>query len=304
MVFNTTTCESTTIQPPTARVPLANDTVWLRTDTQTEPAFTLSGAPVSAPPLSYPNQTTILYPAGLDGDSKLRTDVQITFDTSGLINDPELNSKTTLAITAESDSGVFNLTFIALHKDIWSDTNPPQVSLFFSKNIANRAPIYIHICIPIQYTINELNTNSFLNSWLKKTSVKSGLSVNNLLDAKNGLKYQSLYYCIRPAIAYTLYLSSEPLLLNQYDLPAWLQQDRNLTGSQWVTDKTYRLKTFSDVYTYVMNVRGSSTEFLNWEDITATNPKKLLKTIFDGSRTQDTVRPTYYSLAPRAAPAD
>lgn len=292
-----------TLNPPTGGVLSVTDPKWI--GVSTDPPFTLSGAPVTTIPVKTPNQM-VNYCPGLDQQTPpqpLRK--EITLDTSGLIQDPVLKSGTTLRITNERVS--FTLVFIALHKNIWSDTTAsPQLSLFFTgRDPVDGLIVYTHICIPVTYTTDDLNTNLFLNSWLKNTPPPLGLTVNNLLDAKRGLKLQVMNYCLRNQVggtSYTLFLSSEPLLLNSTNLPSWLAADTNLTGNQWINESTYRLKTFSDMYTFAMNVRNPTyTEFFNWNEITVTktnNTKKNFVSIMSGSPTQSGITPSYYVLPP------
>ena len=301
MVFTTFT-KTPTLCTPTLSPPTGGDPKWI--GVSSDPPFTLSGAPVTATPQSVPRQS-VNYCTGLDDSQTspqpLRT--QLILDTSGLIKDPVLNSGTTLRITNESVA--FNLAFIALHKDIWSDTAAgPQLSLFFTGRAADGSTVYTHICIPVTYTTDDLNTNLFLKSWLKNTPPPSGLTVNNLLDAKRGLKFQVMYYCLGGSSSwnsYNLFLSYEPLLLNRVNLPGWLVNDNSLIESQW-SSSTYRLKTFSDMYTVAMNVRSpTNTEFLNWENLTGTEttpPAKKFVSILDGTKTQSGITPSYYVLPP------
>ena len=273
--------------------------LWSSQEAVTDAPFTLSGAPVTAPPRSYPNQP-IAYCAKFDNQATPQPlTTQINLDTAGLIQDPVLNSGTTLRTVSEP--GVtFRLVFIAFHKGLWSDSTP-QVSLFFSGQESGKT-VYTHVCIPVVYTTNDVDTNLFLTSWLKGSKVTSGLTVNNLLDAKNGLKFQVLYYCLGSSSAwnsYNLFLSSEPLLLNQNGLPSWLQNDLTMSGTRWVSNTTYRMKTFSDFYTYAMNVRNPDyTQFLNWGSIRTadTTTKKTFTSILD-TGTQSVIAVSYYSLA-------
>jgi hypothetical protein len=288
---------TTTLKPPASGLLPVTDGKWSSQEAFTDSPFTLSGAPVTAPPRSYPNQS-VSYCPGFDNQTppKPRT-TQINLDTSGLIQDPVLNSGTTLRIASEPNV-TFQLVFIAFHKNLWSGSSP-QVSLFFSGNDSGKT-VYTHICIPVTYTTNDLNTNLFLTSWLKGSKVTSGLTVNNLLDAKNGLKLQVMYYCLGGSSrwnSYNLFLSSEPILLNQNGLPSWLQTDLTVSGGQWISNSTYRLKTFSDFYTYALNIRNPSyTQFLNWASITTATPQKTLTSILDPG-TQSAIAVTYYSLA-------
>lgn len=284
-----------TLNPPTGGVLSVTDPKWI--GVSSDPPFTLSGAPISAAPTKPPNEI-VGYCPGLDDTLRpLRKDVSL--DTSGLIKNADLNSGTTLRITNEDVS--FKLKFIALHKDIWSDNaTDSQVSLFFTGVARDGSTVYTHICIPVRYTSDDLNNNLFLKSWLKGVTPPSGLTVNNLLDAKNGLKFQVMYYCLGNKSkwnSYNLFLSSEPLLLNGTGLPTWLANDRALSGSQWTDTSSYLLKTFSDMYTYVMNVRHPfHTDFLNWDRIEITDNTKIFVPILNGSKPQSGITPSYYVL--------
>lgn len=303
MVFTTyaqtpNLCTST-LNPPTGGVLPVTDPKWI--GVSTDPPFTLSGAPVTTTPVKTPNRM-VDYCPGLDQQTPPRPlRREITLDTNGLIIDPVLNSGTTLRITNERVS--FNLVFIALHKDIWSDTASPQLSLFFTgRDPVDGLIVYTHICIPVTYTTDDLNTNLFLKSWLTEATPPSGLTVNNLLDAKRGLKFQVMNYCLRNqggGNSYTLFLSSEPLLLNSNNLPSWLATDTNLIGDQWINNSTYRLKTFSDMYTLAMNVRNPTyTEFFNWNEFSVAKTNKKFVSIMSGSPTQSGITPSYYVLPP------
>jgi hypothetical protein len=270
-------------------LPGVTDAVWSSQDTQKDPPFIVSGAPVIAP-RSIPFQT-VPYMIGLDGLQKPLTR-QITVDTQGLIIDPSLNAGTTLRITNENE--IFSLRFIAFHKGLWSDT--PQVSLFFSGTRDGRTD-FAHICIPVIYTTTNENTNQFLNSWLCNDPVPAGLTLNSILDT-NGSKLNVLYYCLGGKDSwnsYNLFLNTEPLYVNQNRLPSWIMNDKTFTGSQWLSKNMYRLKTFSDYYTVAMNVRSRDYDFLNWGSISITSDTKTFTSILD-TKPQTGITPTYYNL--------
>lgn len=260
---------------------------------KTTSPFTLNGAPVSIPPNST-NGQYVTYIKQMNGETPAKpiaTDIYI--NTQGLIMEPVLNQGTTLRVSGEDTK--FSLRFIALHQGIWDPTTP-QVSLFFSGRDKDNKLIYYHLCIPIEYTTNsDTNVNLFLNSWLNGKPVTSGMTVNTLLNTgTGGIKLQTLNYCLG-SISYFLALSSDKILLNGSKLPSWLASDPTCIGNQWSNgNKTYTLKTFSDFYTYAMNIRNGST--LNWPNTTSTTESyRILTSIFDASRTQTTVTPSYYS---------
>ena len=252
--------------------------------------FTLSGAPVSIPPSSTRSQY-VTYIKQMNGETPpnpITSDIYL--NTQGLITDSTLKQGTTLRVTGESV--VFSLQFIAFHQGIW-DSTTPQVSLFFSGHDAKNNLIYFHLCIPIEYTTNsDTNVNLFLNSWLNKKPVTSGMTVNTLLNTGIGdLKIQMLNYCLG-STPYSLALSSDKILLNGRKLPSWLASDPTCTGNQWSNGNTrYTLKTFSDFYTYAMNIKNGST--LNWPSATTTESYRILTSIFD-TAVQKTVLPSYY----------
>lgn len=276
---------------------LSGNDLWQNAQ-QTSP-FTLNGAPVSIPPTSR-NRQSVTYITQLNGETPSKPITRdIYINTQGLIVDPTLNSGTTLRVTGESV--VFSLNFIALHQGIW-DSTTPQVSLFFSGNNANNNLIYFHLCIPIAYNTNsDTNVNLFLNSWLNKKPVTSGMTVNTLLNTStNNSKIQTLNYCLG-RVSYFLALSSEPLYLNSSKLPSWLANDTRCRGERWSGD-TYTLKTFSDMYTFAMDVRSAAyPSLLNWESPNSSNTPKYLTSIFT-TTTQTTVTPSYYTF--NITPAD
>jgi hypothetical protein len=259
---------------------------------KTTPPFTLNGAPVSIPPNST-NGQYVTYIKQMNGETPAKpiaTDIYI--NTQGLIMEPVLNQGTTLRVSGEDTK--FSLNFIALHQGIW-DSTTPQVSLFFSGRDKDNKLIYYHLCIPIEYTTNsDTNVNLFLNSWLNGRPVTSGMTVNTLLNTgTGGLKIQTLNYCLG-SISYFLALSSDKILLNGSKLPSWLASDPTCGGNHWSNgNKTYTLKTFSDFYTYAMNIRNGST--LNWPDATSTTETTRILTSIFATTVQTTVTPSYYS---------
>ena len=290
---------TTVLQPPQTGLSVTltngilptNDAAWA--NAKTTPPFTLNGAPVSIPPNST-NGQYVTYIKQMNGETPAKpiaTDIYI--NTQGLIMEPVLNQGTTLRVSGEDTK--FSLRFIALHQGIW-DSTTPQVSLFFSGRDKDNKLIYYHLCIPIEYTTNsDTNVNLFLNSWLNGKPVTSGMTVNTLLNTgTGGIKLQTLNYCLG-SISYFLALSSDKILLNGSKLPSWLASDPTCRGNQWSNgNKTYTLKTFSDFYTYAMNIRNGST--LNWPTTTSTTESyRILTSIFDASRSQTTVTPSYYS---------
>ena len=305
MVFTTYTQNPTlctpTLNPPTGGVLSVSDSRWLNASTRTDPPFTLSGAPVSSSP-SSPSYATTQYTARFNSaipPSPIQSIINL--DIRALLTTPSLRASTTLRI--ENENVNFSLAFIAIHKDIWSETAAgPQVSLFFTGKVDGGNIIYTHICIPIAYTSDDLNTNPFLNSWLKKTTPPSGLTVNSLLDAKQGLKFQQMNYCLGDSNkwnSYNLFLSSEPLRLNTKNLPDWLSKNNTLSGDQWINSDTYRLKTFDDMYTVAMNVRNSAyPDYLNWATITQTIQNKKFTQIMMSTPTQNGIIPSYFNLPP------
>ena len=298
MVF--ATCPSnpntTVLQPPqtglgvtlTNGILPTNDAAWVLAETKAP--YTLNGAPVSIPPSSTSGQY-VTYIKQMDGETPsnpITTDIYL--NTQGLITDSTLKAGTTL----RAEDINFSLKFIALHQGLWDPTTP-QVSLFFSGTDAQHNLFYYHLCIPIEYTNSDTNVNLFLNSWLNKKPVTSGMTVNTLLNTGTGsLKIQTLNYCLQKT-PYCLALSSDKILLNGSKLPSWLASDTTCTSNQWSNgNKTYTLKTFSDFYTYAMNIRNGST--LNWPTTTSTaETPRFLTSIFDASTTQTTVTPSYYS---------
>lgn len=259
---------------------------------KTTPPFTLNGAPVSIPPNST-NGQYVTYIKQMNGETPAKpiaTDIYI--NTQGLIMEPVLNQGTTLRVSGEDTK--FSLRFIALHQGIWDPTTP-QVSLFFSGRDKDNKLIYYHLCIPIEYTTNsDTNVNLFLNSWLNGKPVTSGMTVNTLLNTgTGGIKLQTLNYCLG-SISYFLAVSSDKILLNGSKLPSWLASDPTCRGNQWSNgNKTYTLKTFSDFYTYAMNIRNGST--LNWPNTTSTTESYSILTSIFATTVQTTVTPSYYS---------
>ena len=297
------TCPTSTIiplGPPTTGLGVAltngslpsNDAAWGTKAQQASP-FTLNGAPVSIPPKSR-NRQSVTYITQLNGETPRKPITRdIYINTQGLIVDPTLNSGTTLRVTGESI--VFSLNFIALHQGIWN-SGTPQVSLFFSGRDNNSSLIYFHLCIPIAYNTNsDTNVNLFLNSWLNEEPVTSGMTVNTLLNtATDNSKIQTLNYCLG-RVSYFLALSSEPLYLNSSKLPSWLANDTTCSGERWSGD-TYTLKTFSDMYTFAMDVRSAAyPSLLNWGSPDSSNTPKYLTSIFT-TTTQTTVTPSYYTF--------
>ena len=259
-----------------------------------DPPFTLNGAPVSIPPSSTRSQY-VTYIKQMNGETPAKSITSdIYLNTQGLITDSTLKQGTTLRVTGETT--VFSLNFIALHQGIWESTTP-QVSLFFSGNNANNNLIYFHLCIPIEYTTNsDTNVNPFLNSWLNNKPVTSGMTVNTLLNTGIGdLKIQMLHYCLG-STPYSLALSSDKILLNGRKLPSWLASDPTCGGNQWSNgNKTYTLKTFSDFYTYAMNIKNGST--LNWPSTTSTTESYRILTSIFNTTVQTTVLPSYYKYS-------
>ena len=295
-----TTPNTTVLQPPEKGLGVtltngslpSNDAAWGTKAQQTSP-FTLNGAPVSIPPTSR-NRQSVTYITQLNGETPKKPITRdIYINTQGLIVDPTLNSGTTLRVTGETI--VFSLNFIALHQGIW-DSGTPQVSLFFSGRNNTSSLIYFHLCIPIAYNTNsDTNVNLFLNSWLNEEPVTSGMTVNTLLNtATDNSKIQTLNYCLG-RVSYFLALSSEPLYLNSSKLPSWLANDTRCSGERWSGD-TYTLKTFSDMYTFAMDVRSPAyPSLLNWGSPDSSNTPKYLTSIFT-TTTQTTVTPSYYTF--------
>lgn len=295
-----TTPNTTVLQPPEKGLGVtltngslpSNDAAWGTKAQQTSP-FTLNGAPVSIPPTSR-NRQSVTYITQLNGETPKKPITRdIYINTQGLIVDPTLNSGTTLRVTGEPI--VFSLNFIALHQGIW-DSGTPQVSLFFSGRNNTSSLIYFHLCIPIAYNTNsDTNVNLFLNSWLNEEPVTSGMTVNTLLNtATDNSKIQTLNYCLG-RVSYFLALSSEPLYLNSSKLPSWLANDTRCSGERWSGD-TYTLKTFSDMYTFAMDVRSAAyPSLLNWGSPDSSNTPKYLTSIFT-TTTQTTVTPSYYTF--------
>jgi hypothetical protein len=287
---------TTVLQPPqtglgvtlTNGILPTNDAAWVRAETKAP--FTLNGAPVSIPPSSTSGQY-VTYVKQMNGETPpkpITTDIYL--NTQGLITDSTLKAGTTL----RAEEINFSLNFIALHQGIWDPTTP-QVSLFFSGRDKDNKLIYYHLCIPIEYTTNsDTNVNLFLNSWLNGKPVTSGMTVNTLLNTgTGGIKLQTLNYCLG-SISYFLAVSSDKILLNGSKLPSWLASDPTCGGNQWSNgNKTYTLKTFSDFYTYAMNIRNGST--LNWPPATSqAETTRILTSIF-ATTVQTTVTPSYYS---------
>jgi hypothetical protein len=287
---------TTVLQPPQTGLDViltngilpTNDAAWVRAETKAP--FTLNGAPVSIPPSSTSGQY-VTYVKQMNGETPpkpITTDIYL--NTQGLITDSTLKAGTTL----RAEDINFSLNFIALHQGIWDPTTP-QVSLFFSGRDKDNKLIYYHLCIPIEYTTNsDTNVNLFLNSWLNGKPVTSGMTVNTLLNTgTGGIKLQTLNYCLG-SISYFLAVSSDKILLNGSKLPSWLASDPTCRGNQWSNgNKTYTLKTFSDFYTYAMNIRNGST--LNWPPATSqAETTRILTSIFSASG-YTTVTPSYYS---------
>ena len=236
-----------TLGPPST---LNSTDVWNAATTQLKLPFTLSGAPVVRPPTSVANLTA---PNNID-----TLNTQISFITQGLITDQTLCSGTTL----RDGNLTYTLKFIAIHTNLWPtgaggqgtttdtgvDTSGNQVSLFFT---GPQGECY-HICVPIVTTGTP--NNMFLDAWLNEKTVPSALTVNSLIDVKQNAKCIRLNYTCLSAFgtSYTLVLFRTPIVFNK-TLGFLTTPTTVFTAA---TTRNYTLKTFSDSFNLVMNIKS------------------------------------------------
>lgn len=207
--------------------------------------------------------------------------------------------------TLRHEGITFSLQFIALHRNLWEDSENPQVSLFFTGPNMEM----FHLCIPIQYTQNAKTENLFLRAWLKGLKEGENLppdfTLNSLLHLQQeakGVRFAKLQYCLsynkdRSTKPYIFCLSREALPLSQKGLPTWLLDDLNFTKPSPVpspedaTIKKYRRKTFDSILNFML--RGTFRKYIT--DIE--DPYLVSDEIyFDSSKEQDAIGAIYYEV--------
>jgi hypothetical protein len=212
--------------------------------------------------------------------------------------------------TLRFDNRNYTLRFACLHKALWvpkvqgkRPSTPPQVSLVFVTSDNQ----FFHICIPIQYTNSSQDENIFLKYWLYSNpsgSIPSGFTLNEILNfrgSEQDVRFATLQYCLtynanRVTNPYTVCIFQTPLKVNLGNCPAWLRNDPNLEQpdeipTQTQTFKTYRRKTFDEIFNYVL--RGQVNAYIYDRTdpyIVSSEPH------FDDERTQNVVLPAYFKV--------
>jgi len=231
--------------------------------------FVLNGAPMSNRPTGIPNS----------GEYRLKSgDYEtIALNTENIIG-PESFGNTTLRYEGQT----YNLKYIAIHKSIWSTGQ--EVSMVF------RTPEFsiLHICIPIELTDSDIDTNTFLSHWLYDDSMKPGFTVNELLNFSQAkVSFASLQYCLRynnkaDVTPYTFFMFKTPLKVNE-------------TKCEWITfkdrSKSPTKRTADEIFNLMMH--GHVKYFLRekTDDLLIS-----VESHFSDQRTQNQVKPIMYSV--------
>jgi len=231
--------------------------------------FVLNGAPMSNRPTGIPNS----------GEYRLKSgDYEtIALNTDNIIG-PESFGNTTLRYEGQT----YALKYIAIHKSIWSTGQ--EVSMVFT------TPEFsiLHICIPIELTKSEVDTNPFLSHWLYDDSMKPGFTVNELLNfSQTKVSFASLQYCLRynnkaDVTPYTFFMFKTPLKVNE-------------SKCEWITFKEASknpMKTTADEIFNLM-MHGHVKYFLRekTDDLLIS-----VESHFSGERTQNQIKPIMYSV--------
>jgi hypothetical protein len=266
---------------------------------ETEPPFTLKGAPLTLRPESITNISEfvrkptatkdISNPQVYFGEENY---YQVDLNTENIIGSDE---NTTLRFNGQN----FTQQFIAIHKNIWNG-KAAQLSVLLK---SQRGQIF-HFCIPIEYSDSSENENLYLKYWLYNNPsglMRNGLTVNELLNfRKDKVNFTLLQYCLQfnkgeSYQPYILCLFKDALQINKNELPSWLKNDLYLNQKYSIPnekEKTkYRRTTFDQIFNLMM--RGTiNTYVMNMKD-----PFLVSSDIyFNSKQTQNEIRPSYYTV--------
>ena len=250
--------------------------------------FVLNGAPMSNRPTSLPNSGEFRRKAKGKGEDEYYT---INLNTENIINHESFGN-TTLRYESQN----YTLNYIAIHKSIWNEG--AEVSMVFT------TPEFaiLHICIPINLTKTDEDTNPFLTHWLYDDSMRPGFTVNELMNfSQETVSFAGIQYCLRynnkaNVAPYTLFMFKTPLNVNVLKCPAWITKLSIPSPVPSVPgvhsgNGSYMRKTADEIFNLMMH--GHLTYYLR--DVS--DPKLIsVESHFSGERTQNVVKPVMYSV--------
>jgi len=257
--------------------------------------FVLNGAPMTNRPASLPNSGEYRRMAEALKNPKTpkyyNSDnyYTVNLNTQNIIG-PDSFGNTTMRYEGDN----YTLNYMAIHAPIWSSPSP-QLSLVLT------TPEFkiLHLCIPINLTNSDDETNPFLRYWLYDESpLPSGFTVNEILNfSQPTVSFASLYYCLKynnseDTTPYLFCLFKDGLNINASKAPAWITKlsTPDKLPVEGSTD-SYMRKTSDSIFNLMMH--GQFKYFMR--DVK--DPRLVsVEQHFSDDRTQDVIKPVIYSV--------
>jgi len=258
--------------------------------------FTLNAAPSTNPPQSMTGASEYIRNSDASTDTAFMAaylaESNYTLQQTPTENIIDADPQTTLRFNGVN----YTQRFIAIHKNIWKRTSPPQISLFFMTPNNDM----FHICIPIEYVTD--NSNKYLDAWLNPDSTATASTSELLRFDKSmpDIRFAILsgacltYNVGRDKSTYTLCMFANSLKLNKSKLPVWLSDDMNftsLTDSQGRDKKSRRHITLDSILNFIL--RGTIHKYVYGQKDSYECSEEVH---FDGMREQTAIVPSYYKV--------